>query len=240
MGAGTRTLLGAVLLVGSWATSEAAAAVAARTSAEDEVLDGLRAFLAAVEAGDAEALRRTLWAGGGERQTQARDAIAGLLAARVRLERSARAKFGEAGAARLASGLPALAGAGERAGLARATVTIDDGRTAKVICPGDTVGTRLRRAPDGRWCVSLEAIEAEMDEDITRVRLWGDSMARVRLDRYRALRAAVEAVAAGVESGAYADAGAAEAELASRLAAADAAAERRRAAMRQRRSGRAE
>lgn len=191
-------------------------------------------FIDAMERGDAETLKKVLWAADeSPAQVEARGLFADLVAAEKTLERASVKRYGEDGN-RLACGFNLICTAADRKAIERARISLEDGvRFSQLYKEGESTPIRLRRPVNGEWQVVLDfvidwATEGETFGSIRRT----DSLPRIRLDRVKGMIAAVNAVAKRVEAGELPNAAAAETDLMDRLAAVTAEAIRRRQAAR--------
>lgn len=201
------------------------------TGKREEVLNAVRAFGDALEAGDAEMLTAAIWTSEGSiADARGRDAFVRLVVAEKRLERAAAARFGAAGGSRLRCNFSLIHTPEERAALSTAEIFHDTDtpggapdmetpRGARVQKAGETYPIRLRRGPAAEgapWRVVVDVIET-LQDDIALAPTKADEGSQLQIERYDAMATAIAEVAAGVEKAEYASAQAAEAELVTRL-----------------------
>jgi hypothetical protein len=210
---------------------------------ERQVLADLEALLEAVKRGDAAEIKRYLFAGDSELQQSARDVIAELIAAQKGLERVGRQRFGADGQ-RLECGFELIVSDADVKAIREAEVTFTE-EEARVIRMGETMVMHLRRVrplepaglPQGPWRLRVQQID-ELNEDNSSSQRLGETLGRIRLDRYRAMLEATRGVLARVNRGELASGAAAEEALAQGYGQAAADYQKRRAAWFERRWGR--
>ncbi len=183
------------------------------------LVDAVLRFVDALDAGDAEALRESIWVTENtESQRLGRDAWVSLAMAQKRLERAAAARFGAEGE-RFRRGMDLFLPAVDRGSLASLTVLPDDGKGPRMIREGESWYLRLRRSPQGQLQVVLDLIEVELDDDP--VRGVADAPSQFRIDRLVAMAEAFSKTADRISQGDFPTAAAADAELVDRVVAID-------------------
>jgi hypothetical protein len=183
----------------------------------DDILSAVTTFADALEAGDGPKLTQSIWVyENSVADAAGRDSFVKLALAQKQLERAAVARFGAAGG-RFRCGFSGFLSSGDRAALAEADITQDPEGVMRVQKAGETYQMRLRRQRNGRWQVVLDILDGGLEDDITSVPMRIEAISRMKLDRYEACARGVAEVAARVESGEYASASAAEADLVARF-----------------------
>ena len=203
----------------------------------DAIRRAVTRFYAALETGDADALRSLIWASSVSQSQQAgREEVVQLIVAHKRLERAALARWPEQGG-RLRAGFEMITGELDRKALETARVVMEDVNKARIFAAGETGNLRLVR-PDAQWQVCIDMIERELDDDTVISINRPDTIVRIRLDRFRWMSAAIRDVAAKIEAGDFAAVTDAETALHTRWNEITIEVNRRRTLMWERRFGR--
>jgi hypothetical protein len=215
----------------------AVARPALAAEADAAVVAGLLRFIDALEAGDANALEKSI-AADTITQERSRKVFVELAAAQKGLERSALNKFGEEGK-RFRCGFELIVNGADRRTITNARVYFEEPiRQARIEKPGELAPMVLRRNQDNQWQVILEHIEWE-DEDYHYPpppypqpgMMRQQQLAAIRAQRSSATIEAFRQTQARIDSNELSTAAAAQAELTAKLVAAGTDAAKARAAM---------
>jgi hypothetical protein len=211
----------------------AGARPAAAADGDAPVIDAILRFVDALEAGDAQALEKSIAAE--PSQERSRKMFVELATAQKALEKSALNKFGDEGK-RFRCGFELIVNGGDRKVISSAKVVYEDPIRARVEKPGELAPMSLRRSVDNQWQVVLDHIEEEEAEHYLAPPPFVQpgmarqaALAAIRAARHSATVEAFRQTRARIENGELTSATAAQAELTARLTAASVEAAKARA-----------
>jgi hypothetical protein len=181
------------------------------------VLDAIFRFVDALQAGNAEALRDSIWVDDENlAQHQGCDAWVAMAVAQKRLEKSAEAHFAGEGEC-FRCGFDLFLTPADRQSLATAPVEKDEGGGKRVCRDGDAWPLRVRPSSQGKWKVLLDMISVELDDDPTSRVPKSDAPSLFAIDRMHSMADVFADLAERIDRGDLVSASAATAELTERL-----------------------